>query len=210
MIGRTVWETDVFIELSVDARALYPCLVLRADDDGFFTGAKSVLRLYGLPDEALAELMGAGLLIDLENGVFAITHWPLMNKVQRDRYKRTIHTDKAKRLSGYQEATGSKESMRTFGESEGPYKLLGSEDMDTECIHDVSRMEHKVSKASKDKKEKLSQRKSNEGRIGEFEGKGNPEKSSSTLNRTCPHCGYERAIVNDDGVEVCAKCFEEL
>lgn len=91
MISFEIYHDDRFTDLDVSARLLYTYLVLVADDDGFFTGTKQAVFLSGATDEDLQKLTEAGYLYKFESGVYVIKHWKLMNTIQKDRYKPTIH-----------------------------------------------------------------------------------------------------------------------
>lgn len=150
MFSLDVVETDNFLELSVEARLLYYELGLRADDEGFVASPKMIMRTVGCNPAALDELIKNGYVIKFENGVIVITHWKMNNQIQSDRFHNTIYQNELSRLTIINNA----------------YYI---NDLDTECIQNVSKTETEVSigKASivKDRQEKTNQEKTNSEKI---------------------------------------------
>lgn len=150
MFSLDVVETDNFLELSVEARLLYYELGLRADDEGFVASPKMIMRTVGCKPSALDELIKNGYVIKFENGVIVITHWKMNNQIQSDRFHNTIYQNELSRLTIINNA----------------YYI---NDLDTECIQNVSKTETEVSigKASivKDRQEKTNQEKTNSEKI---------------------------------------------
>ena len=92
------YESDKFLNLSSDAKALYLGLLLRADDDGVVINPKIVLRLTGIEHNALEELYENSLLLDVE-GVCIIKHWLCHNKIQPTRKVQSIYQKELEKLS---------------------------------------------------------------------------------------------------------------
>lgn len=120
MFSRTVLESDKFIDLSSRAKVLYLYLCLSADDDGAVSNPKTVARTVGSTNDDLEDLVDAGFIISFASGIVVICHWRIHNKIQKDRYKPSLHkTDFAKlRLDG------------------NVYRLAAT--LDTTCTHNVS------------------------------------------------------------------------
>ena len=91
MFSKEVIDTDAFSLLSLGARGLYLHLNLAADDDGFISSTIRTVRGVGASEAELTELLEAGFLIRFDSGIYLIRHWHLHNKLQKDRYKPTIH-----------------------------------------------------------------------------------------------------------------------
>ncbi len=89
MISAELMRSDAFLELPPESQLLYVHLLVEADDDGFLRGKKYVLAMLGLSDDAFTALSQAGFLIVFPTGSAVIAHWPLMNKVPKDRYTPT-------------------------------------------------------------------------------------------------------------------------
>jgi hypothetical protein len=50
MIGVSVFESDTFLDLPDAAKALYPYIILKADDNGLLNNMKTLLRTFGIND----------------------------------------------------------------------------------------------------------------------------------------------------------------
>lgn len=91
------YESDKFLDLSSDAKALYLGLLLRADDDGVVINPKIVLRLTGIETKALEELYENSLLLNID-GVCIIKHWLCHNKIQPTRKVESIYQKELDKL----------------------------------------------------------------------------------------------------------------
>lgn len=88
-----------FMRLSWGAAYLYIQLCAEADDDGFTDNADHICRLCRCSGRHMAELLDGGWLIAFDSGVTAITHWHRHNKIPKDRYKPTNHTNERSLLA---------------------------------------------------------------------------------------------------------------
>ena len=120
MFALSVIDTDSFLEMPLTAQALYFHLGMRADDDGFVSSPKRILKLTSCAEDDLRVLIAKGYAIPFESGVLVINHWKLNNKIQKDRYHATLYKEEMKRLQV--DETG----------------------MYTECIQDVSKTDTQV------------------------------------------------------------------
>ncbi len=91
MFSRTVLESDRFIDLSAKAKVLYLYLCLSADDDGAVSNPKTVARTVGSTNVDIEDLVDAGFIISFPSGIVVICHWRIHNRIQKDRYKPTLH-----------------------------------------------------------------------------------------------------------------------
>ena len=98
MISAELMGSDEFLDLPIDVQALYLHLLVEADDDGFLRAKKRILMTLGLGEEMLKTLADAGFLIVFPSGAAALTHWPMNNKVPKDRYTPTVHQAEAAQL----------------------------------------------------------------------------------------------------------------
>lgn len=147
MFAKTVIDSDQFLDMNMSARLLYYDLGMRADDDGFIT-PKKVMRMTGASADDLKVLIAKGFIIPFQSGVIVIRHWWLNNYIQKDRYRPTIYEEEMKQL---------------FVDKENNKEYAFLEDvnnMDTDCIQDVSRMypqirldKNRIDKEEKEKKE---------------------------------------------------------
>lgn len=89
MLSREITDSDFFLDMSLQAQALYMHLNQRADDDGFVSGVKSILRLIGAKDKHLKELIDKKFILQFDSGVVCIKGWLVNNYIRQDRYKET-------------------------------------------------------------------------------------------------------------------------
>ena len=92
MFDLDIISQDTFLDLPMDAIALYFLLGMEADDEGF-VNPKKVLKLYGGKEDSIKILIMKGYLIPFESGVVVITDWKRNNYLQRDRIKPTIYQE---------------------------------------------------------------------------------------------------------------------
>ena len=113
MFSKDVIDTDHFLEMPMTAQVLYFHLALRADDDGFVSSPKRILRLIGAGEDDMKVLIAKSFIIPFDVGICVIRHWKIHNYIQKDRYSPTVYQDQFKLLK--------ENSNKTY-------------DLDTECI----------------------------------------------------------------------------
>lgn len=86
MFSLDVVDTDIFLDMPCSARLLYYDLGMRADDDGFLSDAKKILRFTGATKDDLNVLIARGFVIAFDTGVVVIRHWKVNNQIRKDRY----------------------------------------------------------------------------------------------------------------------------
>ena len=123
MFSNDIIDTDMFLEMPATAQLLYFHLAMRADDDGFVSAPKRILRLTGSSEGDLRVLFERDFVIPFSSGICVIKHWKIHNYIQSDRYHETIYKD---------------EKLMLQQDTNGVYK------MDTECLQDGYRMDTEV------------------------------------------------------------------
>ena len=140
MFSMDIIDTDFFLDMPATTQLLYFHLSMRADDDGFISSPKRIVRQTGASDGDLRILFSKQFVIPFETGVCVIRHWKIHNFIQKDRYHETIYL--------------SEKHMLEEDENRA-YKMV------PECIQNVSTMDPQVrlgkSKASLDQSKKLAQ-----------------------------------------------------
>lgn len=91
MFSLKIIDTDYFLDLPMSAQNLYFHLALRADDDGFISAPKRLMRMMGNSDDDYNLLIAKNFIIPFESGVCVITHWRIHNYIRSDRYTPTFH-----------------------------------------------------------------------------------------------------------------------
>ena len=98
MLSLSIVDSDKFLDMSVTARLLYYDLVLRADDDGFVSSPKKVMRIVDASNEDLETLIKNGYIIPQDEGIVVVRHWFVHNTIRSDRYNPTIYADKKNKM----------------------------------------------------------------------------------------------------------------
>lgn len=88
---------DSFLELPMEAKALYFLLGMEADDEGFVS-YKKVLRLYGGTEDSIKILAIKSYIIPFKSGVVVITDWKRNNYLDKRRTQETIYQEEKKLL----------------------------------------------------------------------------------------------------------------
>lgn len=109
MFDKEVINTDGFLDLPMEAKALYFLLGMEADDEGFIN-PKKVIRLYGGTEDSVKILILKGFIIPFESGVVVITDWKRNNWLDKRRIKETIYLDE-KSMINYNEMTNKYEYL---------------------------------------------------------------------------------------------------
>ena len=71
------------------AQALYFQYGLEADDDGFVSAPKKIIRLTNASEDDLKILIAKGFIIPFDSGVVVIRDWKINNYLRKDRYTPT-------------------------------------------------------------------------------------------------------------------------
>lgn len=137
MFSLQVVDTDAFLDMPSSAQALYFHLGMRADDDGFISNAKKIMRMVGAAEDDLRLLLAKRFLLSFDSGIIVVKHWKISNYIQKDRYRPTLYKEEKSRLwlksdGAYTDhfVEGSKPCLAT-----PPPALPDGNTMDTDCIH---------------------------------------------------------------------------
>lgn len=99
MFSVDIVDTDKFLDMPASTQALYFHLGMRADDDGFVTSPKRILRMSGCNDDDLRLLIAKNFIIPFESGVVVITDWKVNNYLRPDRYTPSRRIEEKKNLT---------------------------------------------------------------------------------------------------------------
>lgn len=121
-ISKDVLDHDVFVEMSKDAQILYVRLMLSADDDGFISSPKKILRGSDIDIKHYQELCKKRYVLDFPSGVCVIKHWGLQNKVPKDRYKATSYSEEKNMLQTKDDGSYT-EKQRIVDETSPQYSI---------------------------------------------------------------------------------------
>lgn len=98
MFSSTVTDSDFFLEMPLSTQALYFHIGMKADDDGFCSSAKTIMRTIGANQNDLDLLIAKSFLIKCENGVVVVKHWRVNNFIRKDTYHSTEYVDEKKKI----------------------------------------------------------------------------------------------------------------
>ena len=98
MFDIEIVDTDLFLEMPQSTQNLYFHLGMRADDDGFVSNPKKIVRTIGANEDDLKILITKKLIIPFETGVIVIRHWKINNYLRKDRYIETIYKNEKRQL----------------------------------------------------------------------------------------------------------------
>lgn len=130
MFNIGILEGDTFLDMDSSSQMLYIHLSMNADDEGFISSVKKVMRYCQASQNDLDEIIKNGYLIKFDTGVAVIRDWNLHNKIQADRKKGTLYL--------------GEKALIELGK-DGIYYMKTDcihnvSNMDTDCIHNVSRL----------------------------------------------------------------------
>lgn len=99
MFSVDVVETDAFLDLPPKVQALYFHLGMRADDNGFVSSPRTIVRTIGCNAGDLKQLEAAGYVISFNSGVLVVTDWKVNNFLRKDRHANTVHQSELAQLT---------------------------------------------------------------------------------------------------------------
>lgn len=89
MLSREIIKTDAFMTMPLTAQALYMHLIMDADDEGFVSSPKMLMRATGASEDDLRILISKNFVIAFDSGVLVIKHWKIHNHITESRIKTT-------------------------------------------------------------------------------------------------------------------------
>lgn len=99
MFSLQIVDSDAFLDMSVSAQALYFHLGMRADDDGFISNPRRILKSLNGSLDDYSLLLGKRFVLPFENGVAVIKHWRINNYIRKDRYHETVYSEEKNLLN---------------------------------------------------------------------------------------------------------------
>ncbi len=98
MFSLDVVGSDKFLDMPATAQCLYFHLGMRADDDGFISSPKQLIKSIACTNGDLKTLAENGYIIPFNSGIIVIKHWKQNNYLRSDRYKKTRHIQEKSQL----------------------------------------------------------------------------------------------------------------
>ena len=91
MFSKLVISTDDFVDMPANSKVLYFYLMSEADDDGFVSNPRSIMRVIGASNDDMKILIAKQYVISFDSGLIVIKHWKIHNTIRKDTYKPTQH-----------------------------------------------------------------------------------------------------------------------
>lgn len=98
MFSDEIIATDAFLDMPSGSQLLYFHLGIRADDDGFISSPKMVMRILGSTEDELKVLFLKKFLLAFDSGVCVVKHWRINNQLRKDRYSETKYITEKSQL----------------------------------------------------------------------------------------------------------------
>ena len=146
MFSIDVIDTDKFLDMPVSTQALYFHLGMRADDDGFVSSPKKIIKIANCTNDDMRILISKGYVISFESGVIVITDWKANNLIRGDRYKPTAYQEEKRLLEIHNDAyviksigipadNQSETEVVPDGNQREPQVRLGKDRIDKDSIY---------------------------------------------------------------------------
>ena len=98
MFALKIVDSDAFLDMPDSAQNLYFHLAMRADDDGFISNPKKIMRMIRASDDSMKILLAKRFILSFDTGLVVIKHWRLHNYIAKDRYTETIYKEEKEKL----------------------------------------------------------------------------------------------------------------
>lgn len=98
MFALKIIDSDAFLDMSASAQNLYFHLAMRADDDGFISAPKKIMRIIGASIDDLRLLAEKRFILTFDTGIVVIKHWRIHNYIAKDRYTPTVYKEEKEKL----------------------------------------------------------------------------------------------------------------
>lgn len=93
MFAKSIVLSDAFLDMPMSARCLYFTLSMFADDDGFVSSPKGIMRQCGASEDDLRVLLSKRYVLAFDSGVIVIKHWRINNFLRKDRHISTTYKE---------------------------------------------------------------------------------------------------------------------
>lgn len=99
MFSKVITDTDAFLEMPLSTQALYFHLAMHADDEGFVSSPKRILRETKASEDDFKLLIVKQFVLTFDSGIIVIKHWKIHNLIQKDRFKETTYLEEKATLT---------------------------------------------------------------------------------------------------------------
>jgi len=98
MFSKQIVQTDAFMDMPQSSQLLYFHMAMEADDDGFISSPKKVMKMVGSNEDDYKVLLSKRFILPFESGICVIKHWWIHNTLYKDRYHITTYQEELKTL----------------------------------------------------------------------------------------------------------------
>lgn len=99
MFSMKIVDSDAFLDMPTSSQNLYFHLAMRADDEGFVSNPKRIMRMTGASDDDYKILIAKRFVLIFESGVCVIKHWFIHNTLKKDRFTPSVYLEEKAQLS---------------------------------------------------------------------------------------------------------------
>ena len=99
MFSKAITDTDAFLEMPLSTQALYFHLAMHADDEGFVSSPKRILRETKANEDDFKLLIVKRFILTFDTGIIVLKHWKIHNLIQKDRFKETTYLEEKATLA---------------------------------------------------------------------------------------------------------------
>jgi len=93
MFSLKITDTDAFLEMPVSSQLLYFHFNMHADDDGFVSSPRKIMKTIGCGEDDLKVLLIKRYVLGFPSGIVVIKHWRMHNLLRKDRYTETNYIE---------------------------------------------------------------------------------------------------------------------
>ncbi len=154
MLSIPIIETDKFYGLSSASQAFYIHLNLNADDDGVVDKVKLIMGQMRLKRNCFRELVDAGFIIEIEEGLVVITHWHQHNQIRKERYVKGEYFDRLSSLTLQENGRFIKASPQFLGDNCTPQDSIGKDSIVKDSTDEGSIAEYSIVNEREEEKNK--------------------------------------------------------
>lgn len=98
MFSKQIVNTDAFLDMPVSSQLLYFHLNMEADDDGFVSSPRKIMKILGSSNDDFKVLSAKRFILPFESGICVIKHWLIHNYIRKDTYTETKYLEEKNSL----------------------------------------------------------------------------------------------------------------
>ncbi len=141
MFSSSITKHDEFLDMPISAQALYFHLNMEADDEGFVSNIKALIRQVRASEDDLKVLLAKRYVLKFESGVVVIKHWLIHNTIRQDRVVGTKFIEEKNQLSIKENGsyTEKREELSLYEDVKGGVRHM-TDTMSVNCPPSISNL----------------------------------------------------------------------